>query len=194
MASPLWLRGAASQPLFNGKDLAGWHIVDGPESAFYVEDGAICASPSSIWPAWLSTDREFENFDLRLEFFVTGWSDGGVYFAAPKYGRPSFCGYKVNIFQQVDEDPRTNSMGALFNVVAPQVVPPMRASIVVPAAAGWPFTVTLPTNREGGVGGDCAPATETTNALPMAAATAARPSCFRKRPALLCMRKPSSWP
>jgi hypothetical protein len=121
-AAPVSIRGASAQPLFNGKDLSGWHIVDGPESAFYVQDGAICASPSSLWPAWLSTDRKFENFDLSLEFFVGGWSDGGVYFAAPLFGPPSSCGYKVNIFQQADEHPMPNSMGAIFPVVAPSKV------------------------------------------------------------------------
>jgi hypothetical protein len=113
---------AAPSPLFNGRDLSGWHVVDGPQSAFYVADGAICASSASTYPAWLSTDREFENFDLRLEFFVGGWSDGGVYFAAPKHGRPSFCGYKINIFQAVDETPMPNSMGAIFPIVAPRKV------------------------------------------------------------------------
>ncbi len=120
--APALVRASGSQSIFNGKDLSGWHIVDGPESSFYVEDGAICASPSSGWPAWLSTDRKFENFDLSLEFFVSGWSDGGVYFASPQYGPPSACGYKVNIFQQIDAEPRPNSMGAIFPVVAPTKV------------------------------------------------------------------------
>lgn len=121
-AMPALARAANSQPIFNGKDLTGWHIVDGPDSAFYVKDGAIHASQMSTWPAWLSTDRKFENFDLSLEFFVGGWSDGGVYFAAPQFGPPTDCGYKVNIFQQVDADPRSNSMGAIFPVVAPKKV------------------------------------------------------------------------
>lgn len=121
-ATPAISRAAGPQPLFNGKDLSGWHIVDGPDSAFYVEDGAICASPSSGWPAWLSSDWRFENFDLSLEFFVGGWSDGGVYFSAPPFGPPTACGFKVNIFQQVDAEPKSNSMGAIFPVVAPTKV------------------------------------------------------------------------
>ncbi len=119
---PTFATSASAAPLFNGRDLNGWHLVDGPQSAFYVAEQAICASPASAWPAWLSTDRQFENFDLSLEFFVSGWCDGGVYFAAPEHGRPSFCGYKVNIFQAVDETPMSNSMGAIFPVVAPRKV------------------------------------------------------------------------
>ena len=112
----------SGSPLFNGKDLSGWHVVDGPESAFYVADGAICASPMAGWPTWISTDRQFENFDLRLEFFVAGWCDGGVYFGAPEHGVPSRCGYKINIFHAQDETPATNSMGAIFPVIAPKKV------------------------------------------------------------------------
>src|SRR6187455_2978448 len=40
--------------------------------------------------------------------------------------------------------------------VAPQVLVPMRSSISVPAVAGAPSTVTEPTKRAGGLGGDSA--------------------------------------
>ena len=105
--------------LFNGKDLRGWSIREGPESAFYVAEGAIVASPSSSYPAWLASDQGFENFDLRCEFFFKGWTDGGIYLHAPEHGPPSKCGLKVNIFHQKDDTPQTNSMGAIFPVVAP---------------------------------------------------------------------------
>jgi hypothetical protein len=106
--------------IFNGRDLSGWHVRNGPESAFYVADGAIVASPSSAWPAWLSTDREYENFDLSCEVFFKGWTDGGIYLHAPEHGRPSQCGFRINLFHQIDKEPRTNSMGSIFTAVAPR--------------------------------------------------------------------------
>lgn len=108
-----------STPLFNGRDLTGWTVRNGPESAFYVAEGAIAASPASAYPAWLSTEREYENFDLSCEFFLRGWIDGGIYLHAPDHGRPSTCGLKVNIFHAQDEKAQTNSMGSVFPVVAP---------------------------------------------------------------------------
>jgi Domain of Unknown Function (DUF1080) len=105
--------------IFNGIDLAGWTVREGPESAFYVSDGAIAASPSSDYPAWLATNREYENFDLALEVFFKGWSDGGIYIHAPEHGPPGTCGIKINLFHQKDETPVLNSMGALFPHVAP---------------------------------------------------------------------------
>lgn len=108
--------------LFDGSTLGGWSIEEGPESAFYVSDGAIAASEASQYPAWLRSVRKFENFDLRLEFFVQGWIDGGVYLHAPRHGRPGWSGKQIKIFHQVDEVPKSNSMGAVFPLVAPSKV------------------------------------------------------------------------
>lgn len=55
-------------PLFDGKSLAGWRIVDGPETAFYVRDGAIVVHEGSGFPAWLRSDHQYENFDFRGSF------------------------------------------------------------------------------------------------------------------------------
>jgi hypothetical protein len=107
-------------PLFNGRDLSGWSVRNGPESAFYVADNAIVASPSSAYPAWLGTDRQFENVDFECEFFFKGWTDGGIYIQAPEHGRPSWCGLKINLFHQVDKEPKTNSMGAVSLLAAPK--------------------------------------------------------------------------
>lgn len=108
--------------LFDGKSLAGWSVQEGPESAFFVEKGDIVGSPQSDYPTWLRFDRQFENFDLRCEFFVRGWTDGGIYFHAPEHGRPTWCGMNIKIFHDQDKDPRPNSMGALFPLIAPKMV------------------------------------------------------------------------
>jgi hypothetical protein len=112
------------KPIFNGSDLSGWSIREGPDSAFYVSEGAIVGSPSSDYPAWLGTEREYENFDLTCEVFFKGWSDGGIYIHAPEYGPPGTCGIKVNIFHQKDDKPVSNSMGAIF-----PLIPPLRADV-----------------------------------------------------------------
>jgi hypothetical protein len=114
--------GARSQPIFDGRTLAGWHVAEGPPSAFYVDDGAIVAHSSANDPTWLRSDREYENFDFTCEFFIKGWIDSGVYIHAPLHGRPMWCGMRINIFHQVDETPKPNSMGSIFPVVAPKLV------------------------------------------------------------------------
>ena len=106
--------------LFNGRDLSGWQIRNGPESAFYVSEGTIAASPSSGWPAWLSTNREYENLEFSCEVLFNGWTDGGIYLNAPEHGRATDCGLQIKLFHQLDKEPKTNSMGSVFPVVAPK--------------------------------------------------------------------------
>jgi hypothetical protein len=106
-------------PLFDGKSLDGWSVQDGPETAFYVKDGAIVVHESAGYPAWLRSAQQYENFDFSGEFFVKGWTDSGIYLHAPEHGRNMWCGMKIHIFHQVDAKPAPESMGAIFPVVAP---------------------------------------------------------------------------
>jgi hypothetical protein len=108
--------------LFDGKTLAGWTIQDGPDTAFYVEDGDIVIHERAGFPAWLRSSRQYENFDFRGEFFVKGWSDSGIYIHAPEHGRPMWNGMQVHLFHQRDEKPQPQSMGAIFPIVAPLAV------------------------------------------------------------------------
>jgi hypothetical protein len=88
--TPGILLGGAEQgftSLFDGKDLSGWNVQEGPPSAFKVEDGAIVIDQDSNFPTWLRSARQYENFDFRCEFFIQGWSDSGIYIHAPEYGR-----------------------------------------------------------------------------------------------------------
>src|SRR5271165_4456159 len=79
-------------PLFDGKTLAGWAIEEGPETAFYIKDGAIVVHESAGCPAWLRSARQYENFDFRCEFFIQGWIDSGIYIHAPEHGRNTWEG------------------------------------------------------------------------------------------------------
>lgn len=105
--------------LFDGATLNGWSVQQGPESAFFVKDGAIVVHEGSNFPTWLRYDREFENFDFQCEFFVKGWINSGLYLHAPEHGRNTWCGMKINIFHKQDAKPLPESMGSVFPVVAP---------------------------------------------------------------------------
>jgi hypothetical protein len=122
LALPSLLRAQAEEgftSLFDGKTLSGWTVHDGPETAFYVADGAIVVHESSGFPAWLRSAKQYENFDFRGEFFIKGWMDSGIYIHAPEHGRPMWNGMQIHLFQQVDAKPAPESMGAIFPLVAP---------------------------------------------------------------------------
>jgi hypothetical protein len=108
--------------LFDGKTLNGWSIENGPETAFYVSDGAIVVHQGANFPTWLRSAREYENFDFRGEFFLQGWMDSGIFIHAPEHGRPTWCGVEINLFHQQEETPSPYSCGAIFPLVAPRVV------------------------------------------------------------------------
>ncbi len=105
--------------LFDGKTLNEWSVEEGPETAFYVKDGAIVVHESAGFPTWLRSAKQYENFDFRGEFFIRGWMDSGIYFHAPRHGRPMWNGMQIHLFQARDETPKPESMGAIFPLVAP---------------------------------------------------------------------------
>jgi len=105
--------------LFDGKTLKGWTIREGPESAFYVDNGEIVVNDSANFPAWLRTDKQYENFDFRCDFFVKGWINSGVYIHAPEHGRNTETGMKINIFHKQDHAMLPESVGSVFPLVPP---------------------------------------------------------------------------
>ena len=76
-AEPKW------QPLFNGKDLDGWHPV--PGGKWELVDGTILGTSPRSEPrhGLLMTDKRFKNFRVRARFKVTS-GDSGFYFRVEK--------------------------------------------------------------------------------------------------------------
>ena len=76
-AGPEW------KPLFNGKDLNGWHPV--PGGKWEVVDGTILGTSPRSEPrhGLLMTDKRFRNFKVRARFKVTS-GDSGFYFRVEK--------------------------------------------------------------------------------------------------------------
>ena len=66
------------EELFNGRDLSGWRVVGG-EAKFSVEDGCIVGTgvPSNIGiNTFVATEREFSDFDLKVEFLCESGNSG----------------------------------------------------------------------------------------------------------------------
>jgi hypothetical protein len=108
--------------LFDGKTLAGWSVQEGPPSAFRVDEGSIVVDESANFPTWLRSDKQYENFDFRCEFFLKGWMNSGIYLHAPEHGRNTWVGMKINIFHQADREPKPESVGSIFPLIAPRAI------------------------------------------------------------------------
>ena len=93
--------------LFNGTDLSGWKTMGTAPSAWKVKDGVLSNEPvqepgNHKTYANIRTEREFEDFNIQLEFRVPTNGNSGVYLrgiyevqVANSYGRrndPHNCG------------------------------------------------------------------------------------------------------
>ena len=78
--------------LFNGKDLTGW-TIHGTEK-WYVQNGElICESGPDKQYGYLSTNKNYKNFELTLEFKQEANGNSGVFF------RSSIEGVKISGWQ-----------------------------------------------------------------------------------------------
>src|SRR6185295_6475285 len=85
-------QGSKEYSLFNGKNLDGW-TIHGTEK-WYAENGEmICESGPDKEYGYLSTDKNYKNFELTLEFKQEANGNSGVFF------RSSIEGVKISGWQ-----------------------------------------------------------------------------------------------
>ena len=123
------------KPLFNGKDLAGWHNVNCAPGTFYVKDDMVITTGKPT--GYLRTDRHYENFIAEFDwmhipnkpgdvgnsgFFV--WAD-----PIPAVGTGYTRGIEVQVLVNLEwKDKKTGgstatSHGDLFSIWGAKCVP-----------------------------------------------------------------------
>lgn len=109
------------QTIFNGKDLSGWQAIDGPLASWKVEDGLLYCSGGG--GGWLSTEKEYANFEIELEFRVPAGGNSGVFLRAPHQGNPAFAGMEVQILDDAAPEyaklEKYQYEGSLYGISAP---------------------------------------------------------------------------
>lgn len=106
--------------LFNGKDLSGWKPKeDKVESAWKVEGGVLSNLVPKHAPgtpakrtANLRTEKEFEDFNLKLEVNVPAGSNSGVYLRGI---------YEIQVFDSFGKALDSHNMGALYSRITPSL-------------------------------------------------------------------------
>ena len=87
-------------PLFNGKDLSGWK--NNGQEKWIVEDGSILCESTANKYGYLTTEKTFRNFDLRLKFKPEAGGNSGVFLRSritgidPEHG-PDIEGMQVEV-------------------------------------------------------------------------------------------------
>lgn len=101
------------QPLFNGKDLTGWHVrKPDAKNAWKVQDSVL---KNDLAPGEhgvdLITDKKFWNFTVRYEYMIPKGSNSGFYLR----GR-----HEIQILgDQENPTPRNNGDGGIYKVHTP---------------------------------------------------------------------------
>ena len=82
-------------PLFNGKNLDGWVLVERHGPGYVVEDGKIVCPRGG--GGNLFTKSEYTNFVLRFEFKLEEGSNNGIGIRAPLEGDAAYQGMEIQI-------------------------------------------------------------------------------------------------
>lgn len=102
--------------LFNGKDITGWRLVEkGAANGWSAENGTLINRPdkkSGKHYGNLRTDREFEDFNLKLEVNVPKNGNSGVYLRGI---------YEVQMADTFGRALDSHNMGGLYSRITPSV-------------------------------------------------------------------------
>jgi hypothetical protein len=112
------------ESLFNGRDLTGWKVNEGGNLKVWgAEDGILYVKGGG--GAWLMTEKEYSDFELRLEFKIPEKGNSGVALRSPLRGQPQIVGMEIQILD--DEWHKVNYRGlkptqltgSIYGVVPP---------------------------------------------------------------------------
>jgi len=103
--------------LFNGKDLTGWRMINSESTnGFFVKEGVLINDPVQeegkphVHYGNLRTEKEFEDFNLKLEVNVPEKGNSGVYLRGI---------YEVQVFDSYGLPLDPHNMGGLYSRITP---------------------------------------------------------------------------
>ena len=117
---------AQTTNLFDGKTTNGWHayLKKGP-GAWSVVDGTLQLDPKAPDQADLVTDKEYENYELSLDWKIAKAGNSGIIFGvheSPEFGQTYLTGIEMQILDdKEDEDNKKAShlAGSLYDMRPP---------------------------------------------------------------------------
>ena len=91
------------QPIFNGRDLAGWWTPGNLASWPVIDGNLVCINQKGDY---LRTEKEYGNFVLSFEYKMAKRGNSGVGIRTPRDGWPSAEGMEL----QIQDDPLDTPM------------------------------------------------------------------------------------
>ncbi len=102
LIGPVALAAGEWQSLFDGKSLAGWKAIDGPQDSWGADGGVLYTTGKG--GGWLSTEKEYGDFEVKLEFNVPPGGNSGVFLRAPHKGNPAFEGMEIQVLDDAAKE------------------------------------------------------------------------------------------
>jgi hypothetical protein len=117
---------AQTVSLFDGKTTDGWHsyLKKGP-GAWKVVDGTLQLDPKAEGQGDLVTDKEYENYDLSLEWKIAEGGNSGIIIGVhedPSFGATYLTGIEMQVLddQKAEDNKKPNHLaGSLYDMEAP---------------------------------------------------------------------------
>ena len=108
-------------PLFDGKTLNGWKLVNGHGPGYIVRDGMIVCPKEG--GGNLFTEKVYANFAFRFEFKLTPGANNGIGIRAPLDGDAAYKGMEIQILDHDDAQYKgwlkpAQHHGSVYGVVA----------------------------------------------------------------------------
>jgi hypothetical protein len=105
--------------LFNGKDLTGWKVYAGKMEVWGASDGLLYVEKGG--GGWLMTEKEFSDFELRLEYRMPKMGNSGVALRSPLEGDPAYSGMEIQLLDDANWKnlKPTQYTGSIYDVVGP---------------------------------------------------------------------------
>ncbi|HNR36303.1 MAG TPA: DUF1080 domain-containing protein [Candidatus Hydrogenedentes bacterium] len=115
---------AKCKPIFNGRDLTGWVVVEGGE--WSVENGVLVGRNGRNWStnpettgSWLRTEKDYGDFRLELQYAINRGGNSGVFFRSAPEKNPAFTGYEMQIVDFFGQEPSKHGATAIYDLVPP---------------------------------------------------------------------------
>ena len=119
--TPVWFRNIEIAPLpiqlFNGRDLTGWNVDDGPAASWSAVDGVLTCSGQG--GGWARTEKQYRDFLLRLEYAISPGGNSGIFVRAAPEGNPAFTGMEVQVMDDYGKPADIHGAGSIYGAVAP---------------------------------------------------------------------------
>lgn len=117
---------AQTTKLFDGKTTQGWHayLNTGP-GAWKVVDGALQLDPKAEGQGDLVTDKEYENYELSLDWKIAQGGNSGIIFGVhedPAFGATYLTGIEMQVLDDkgAEDNKKANHLaGSLYDMKAP---------------------------------------------------------------------------